>query len=66
MHVVGSILRICLGIEEIKMNSSMGYVKLTQDKCFKPCFQKNIALRSLWVWVEVEGFKDCWVSILYL
>ena len=26
----------------------------------------NIAFLSLWVWVEIEGFRDCWICILQL
>ena len=48
MHACGGThTKICLGIGEYMMNSSMGYLKLTQTNCFKPWFQNRCFIFEL-------------------
>ena len=61
--MVGPMLMTCLRIGEYMVNSLMDQLKLIQVNCLKPWVKTNIALLSLWVWVEVEGFKDSWICI---
>ena len=46
--------------------SSMGSLRSTQTNCLNLGFKIDGALLTLWVWVEVEGFRDYWITILEL
>ena len=46
MQVMGPTKRICFGIGEYMVNSSMSQLKLTQDNCFNLGFKTYITLLS--------------------
>ena len=55
--------RVCLGIKEYRVDSSMGYLWLI---VYNLGFNIEVVLLGLWIWVKVEVFWDCWICILVL
>lgn len=62
----GNHLMICLGIGEFSVNSSMGLVSYLKLHVLNLGAKTYSTHFILWVWMEVDGFRDCWICKLEL